>query len=94
LCFNQKTLNRIELHDLNQDYRGSSASVPKKHRVFRRPETKEDILIGQGFWNKHFGATVYEEDEEEREGEGGEEEEEENGGEPIEELDLAKELNN
>lgn len=89
--------SRIELHDLNQDYRGgSSANVPKKYRVATREETQADLDVGIAFWNSHFQETLYEEEDEEEEGEkeGDGKGEDEKEDEPMEDMDLDAELKN
>lgn len=83
--------SRIELHDLNQDYRsGNSTTVPKKYRVASREETQADLDVGLAFWNSHFQETVYEEEDDDEEGK--EVEEGKDGMEAGEEMDLGKEL--
>lgn len=83
---------RVELHDLTQDYRGTSvATVPKRFRVATRPENETDLELGQKLWNTYFQATVYE-DEDEEEEEAAQQGEEKQDDAAANDLDLEKEL--
>ncbi len=79
---------RLEMHDWFLDNRGLALSLPKKHRIASRPETEEDAVRGEIFWQRRFGDAEEYEDEPAAGGSQpqGEEEEEE------EQLDLGKEL--